>query len=217
MTTARTSNARSRRAGRARRGTGDQLRDEILDAAERLLVDRGSVDAVSIRAVAGAVGVTPPSIYLHFTDKEALFFAVCSRRFTRFGSALLAATEGVEGPVEQLYALGRGYVEYGLTHPEHYPVLFSGHVDPTRHVEDVASLPGYQALQLLISVVARGMEEGVLAPGDPAQVAIGLWSTTHGFVSLALTGNTDHLPGIDLRGSADAVLRQAIPGILSAP
>jgi AcrR family transcriptional regulator len=34
---------------------------------------------VSIRAVAEAVGVTPPSIYLHFADKNELIFAICER------------------------------------------------------------------------------------------------------------------------------------------
>jgi AcrR family transcriptional regulator len=50
------------RRHRARRGEGDRLREEILAAAERLLLETGDESAVSIRAVADAVGVTPPSI-----------------------------------------------------------------------------------------------------------------------------------------------------------
>jgi len=73
---------------RARRGEGDLLRDEILTAAERLLVETGNEDSVSIRAIAEAVGVTPPSIYLHFPDKETLLFAVCERQFAIFREAL---------------------------------------------------------------------------------------------------------------------------------
>jgi AcrR family transcriptional regulator len=207
---------RARRASgrRARRGDGPQLREEILDAAERLLIERGSMDAVPIRAVATAVGVTAPSIYLHFDDKDALFFAVCTRRFTEFGSALITATEGITDTVEQLQALGRAYIQYGLTHPEQYPVLFSGHIDARQHTDDVSTLPGYQALQLLIDVVDRGMREGVLAPGDPNHVAVGLWSMTHGYVTLVLT-QKDHHPGIDLDGAAEAVLAQAIHGIVA--
>ena len=58
---------------RAPRGSGDQLRDEILDATTELLMETGHAKAVSIRSVAQRVGVTPPSIYLHFADKETLF------------------------------------------------------------------------------------------------------------------------------------------------
>jgi AcrR family transcriptional regulator len=44
------------------RGQGEQLREEILAAAERLLAKTEDTDAVSIRAVADAVGVASPSI-----------------------------------------------------------------------------------------------------------------------------------------------------------
>jgi AcrR family transcriptional regulator len=64
--------AASRR--RARKGEGELLREEILDAAEALLIEKGHPDAVSIRAVAARVGVSPPAIYLHFADKDELFY-----------------------------------------------------------------------------------------------------------------------------------------------
>lgn len=215
MTATPPASAPRARTGRARRGDGEQLRDEILDAAERLLIERGSVGAVPIRAVAGAVGVTPPSIYLHFATKDELFFAVCSRRFDEFGTTLLGAVERAQGTVDQLRAMGRAYIEYGMTHPEHYRVLFGGHVDAARHVDDVVTLPAYRSLQLLIDVCARGIAEGVLRPGDPQHTAIGLWSVTHGYVSLVITHEHDHLPGIDLADAVDSVLEQALRGIIA--
>ena len=71
-----TSTAVKKPRRRASRGAGEQLRGEIVTAAKQLLADSASADAVSIRAVADAVGVTPPSIYLHFADKDALLAAV---------------------------------------------------------------------------------------------------------------------------------------------
>jgi AcrR family transcriptional regulator len=59
MTAAATSPSRRPRLPK---GEGRQLRDEILAVAERMLLETGSQEAVSIRAVADAVGVTPPSI-----------------------------------------------------------------------------------------------------------------------------------------------------------
>jgi AcrR family transcriptional regulator len=66
---------------RAARGSGEQLREEILNAATDLLLETGHAKDVSIRSVAQRVGVTPPSIYLHFADKDALLDAVCGRYF----------------------------------------------------------------------------------------------------------------------------------------
>ena len=71
------------RRSRSRRGEGDLLCDEILAAAERILIETNDQAALSIRAIASAVGVTPPSIYLHFADRNDLVFAVCERRNAR--------------------------------------------------------------------------------------------------------------------------------------
>ena len=85
-----TGHAAPRRSARSRsrRGEGEPLRDEILAAAERLIVETGNEDAVSIRAIADAVGVTPPSIYLHFPDKDPLILAVCERHFETFDALI---------------------------------------------------------------------------------------------------------------------------------
>src|ERR1700688_3883156 len=87
---------------RARRGEGDRLREEILAAAEQLLIDRGSEDAVSIRAIADAVGVTPPSIYLHFADKEELFVAVCDARFEELSRRSAEAAAAATDPMDEV-------------------------------------------------------------------------------------------------------------------
>ena len=62
---------------RAPRGRGGELRGEILQAAMSLLQETGDEAAVSVRGVAQRVGVSVPSLYLHFADKQALIDAVC--------------------------------------------------------------------------------------------------------------------------------------------
>ena len=113
----------SRRA-RARRGEGPRLREEILAAATRLLVETGDEEAVSIRAVAEAVGVTPPSIYLHFADKTELIFAVCEEQFRQLDAEMAGAEAGAADPLEALRRRGQAYVRFGLGNAEHYRVLF---------------------------------------------------------------------------------------------
>src|SRR5215211_7525579 len=85
---------------------------------------RGEADSVSIRAIADAVGVTPPSIYLHFPDKESLILAVSERHFETFDSAIEEAGASIEDPVESLRRRGRAYVRFGLENPEPYRILF---------------------------------------------------------------------------------------------
>jgi AcrR family transcriptional regulator len=107
----------SARRKRASRGSGELLREEIIAATKDLLAEAASSDAVSIRAVADAVGVTPPSIYLHFADKDALIDAVVADVFNELDTAMLAAGAATDKPLDRLCAFGLAYVTFALEHP----------------------------------------------------------------------------------------------------
>lgn len=63
------------RAGPEKARRRDLTREKLVIAAIALL-DAGGVGALSIRALADAVGVTPMAIYNHFDSKNALLVAV---------------------------------------------------------------------------------------------------------------------------------------------
>jgi AcrR family transcriptional regulator len=165
---------------RARKGEGDKLRTEILDAAERLLGEKGSPDYVSMRAIAAAVGVSAPAIYMHFDDKDELFFECCSRRFHELAEVIAKATESHDDPVAKIRAIGRAYIDFGLTRPEHYEVLMLGPI-PDKAVDEPEEAPGARVLVLVAEIVAGGMKSGVFR-GDlePLATAVALWASVHG-------------------------------------
>ena len=76
-----------------------------------------TADDVSIRSVATAVGVTAPSIYLHFADKQELISAVVVDVFEELDRAMVAASASVEDPLERLKAMGLAYVRFAIDHP----------------------------------------------------------------------------------------------------
>jgi AcrR family transcriptional regulator len=168
---------------RARKGDGDLLRDEILEAAERLLFETGSEEAVSIRAVARAVGVTAPSIYRHFPDKTHLMFEVCARQFDLLDEVLEEAVSGIEDPVEAMTARGRAYVRYGVEHPEHYRIMFMGPAYTTP--EQWGDIVGTGSFAHLIEGIQRLVDAGRLAPDvDTYITALHVWANIHGLTSL---------------------------------
>lgn len=181
---------------RARRGEGDLLRVEILEAAEALLLETGSEDEVSIRAVADRVGVTPPSIYRHFADKHTLMFEVCDRQFERFDEFLAAKRVDHDDPVETVKACGRAYVEFGLTYPEHYRIMFMGRSDLTpEQYQDVALAEQTSFMQLVVSVQACA-DAGRL-DRDPFEAATLLWASIHGLTSLLIAKPNFPWPPVD--------------------
>lgn len=197
------------RRTRARRGEGERLREEILEATSKLLVTTGDREAVSIRAVADAVGVTAPSIYLHFADKAALIQAVCERHFAELDRCIEAEVAGTDDPSEQLRIRGRAYVRFGLEHPEQYRILFMTRQEtvdaPDEHLLKAC---GFNALT---TNVARAMEAGAIGAGDPVLVATGLWTLVHGITSLAIS--MPHFPAGGLDRLVDHLLRVHARGL----
>ena len=57
------------------RGQGERLREEIISAAVQMLGDLADDEALSLRAVARAVSISPTSVYLYFPDRDALVAA----------------------------------------------------------------------------------------------------------------------------------------------
>ncbi len=183
---------------RSPRGQGDALRDEILDAAEALLVETQSEDAVSIRAVADRVGVTPPSIYRHFEDKPTLMFRVCDRQFDRLDVELRAHRDAESDQVAAVIACGRAYMRFGVAHPETYRIMFMGHRDDTPEQFRDETMAEHGAFAGLVDAVQAVADAGRLRPGiEVMQATLLLWACVHGLVSLRISKPDFPWPTLD--------------------
>jgi AcrR family transcriptional regulator len=195
------------RRRRAPRGSGDQLRDEILDATTEVLLETGHAKAASIRSVAQRVGVTPPSIYLHFADKDALLDAVCARYFEKLDEQMQRVTVGQTSALDVLRAQGLAYVRFALRTPELYRIATMGEGRAGSDI-DVA-LAGSAFVHMRAAVQAL-MDQGIYARDDPTRVALELWTAAHGVAALLIA--KPYLPWGDVEAFADRVLRAVCCG-----
>lgn len=203
-----TSSTSSSHRRRARRGAGDQLCGTILAAAKSLLAETGSADAVSIRAVADRVGVTPPSIYLHFADKDALIDAVVADVFTELHDAMSAASEDADlPPLERLCQQGLAYVRFVLRAPEHYRLATTSVHTKAGRADQVLQA---SAFAVFAETIVGCMRAGIFAEGDPTPVALELWAAAHGIASLLIA--KPDLPWGDPMEVAYRVMRAAAVG-----
>jgi AcrR family transcriptional regulator len=186
MTAAATSPSRRPRLPK---GEGRQLRDEILAVAERMLLETGSQEAVSIRAVADAVGVTPPSIYRHFADKNALIFDVAARHFSALDDHMARACAGIDDPVAKLATLGRAYIEFGVANPEPYRVMFMTRPDIAPKEYQGYVMAGSRSFDTLVQCVQDCIDAGRFRPGytDAVGLSLGFWARVHGLTSLLVS------------------------------
>lgn len=199
---------------RAKRGEGDKLRAQILEAANDLLIETGDQEAVSIRAVADRVGVTPPSIYMHFEDKNELLFAVCEQHFNELDRVVQRAAGGVTDPLEALQRQGRAYVQFGLDNPEQYRILFMSKPAAAPDGFQEERLKGSSAFNHLVEAVENAVEAGVFK-GDPITIAICLWVSVHGITSLLLSH--PNFPWPEREALIDSVLAAPMFGLVEKP
>ena len=167
---------------RAARGQGAALRGEVLTAAMDLLRETGSEEAVSLRAVAQRVGVSVPSIYLHFADKQALLDAVCAEVFEALHLALKSASAEQTDPWLALRDQGIAYVRFALANPEHYRIVMLRGPSDHDPADEIAS----GAFGHLLDGVTACLAAGVLE-GDPLDLGLKLWAAAHGAASLLIT------------------------------
>jgi AcrR family transcriptional regulator len=196
---------------RAKRGEGERTAEAILDAADELLIGSGSEDAVSIRGVADAVGLTPAAIYRHFPDKEGLLFAVCARHFDSITEDVaVPALTSTDDPIRALQQLAEAYVHFGVEHPEHYRIMFMRREDhrPDQYAAEKVLETGL--FGAVLPVVQRGIDEGRFRADltDPILIAWVLWMGVHGITSAAVAMPNFPAPPLDvqLAATVDALL-----------
>jgi AcrR family transcriptional regulator len=192
---------------RAPRGSGEQLRDEVLDATTDLLLETGHAKDVSIRSVAQRVGVTPPSIYLHFTDKDALLDAVCARYFEKLDEEMQRAAMDQPSSIEALRAQGLAYVRFATKTPELYRIATMGEGRPGSDVDIMLNASAFVHMRNTVEML---MAEGILAKGDSTAIALKLWTIAHGVAAMLIS--RPYLPWGDAEEFADGVLRAGVVG-----
>jgi AcrR family transcriptional regulator len=158
------------------------LREALIRAARRMIERDGSA-ALSLRGVAGDVGVSPAAPYHHFADKQALLNAVATEGFAELRSQMLARMAKETDPAARLDASGVAYVVFAVRNPTLFRLMFGG---DAQHVTADAAL-----------TEARERAYGVLQAAAAANSAdrtanpltcLRLWALVHGIAKLILEG-----------------------------
>jgi len=127
----------------------DATRVRIVTSAIDLL-NHGGRDAVTTRAVADAAGVQVPALYRLFGDKHGLLDAVAEHGFTTYLKEKAIRKPG-QDPVEDLRTGWDLHVEFGLSHPAIYLLMYA---EPRPGVKSPAAEMSYRLLKEHIQRVA---------------------------------------------------------------
>jgi AcrR family transcriptional regulator len=164
----------------------EQTRAALLEAAERLLSE-GGPGAVSVRAVAEAVGESTRAVYSVFGNKEGLFGALFGRAFSDLRARIEAVPQSGDPREDLLRAGVEGFRGFALDHPQLFRLTFERLVpDIAPRPEDVAHARA--AIAALRSLVERCRLAGFAGGRDTHELAWQCHAFCQGLASLELQG-----------------------------
>ncbi len=147
-------------------------RTRILSAAMEQLACEG-MRAVTIRGLAGSLGLAPNALYRYFVDRAALEGAMSAESTRRLHGSLLRAAEG-KSPVEAVRSMACSYVQFAREHRFLYEAMMLPHKESTEAVEAGGALWSFVSGQ-----VAR-----LASPARAGVASVALWAFLHGMVGL---------------------------------
>lgn len=209
-------------AGRRPYHHGD-LRNALVRAAAEL-AEREGPDAVTIRAAARAVGVTPTATYRHFANQAELLQAAhdeAQERMTAVIVSLLDEPAPDADPatvaLARLTAAGRGYIRFAVEQPGLFRTAFCPLVTATTEEALEQRLAASSPYAFLSTVLDELVDAGLMDPAIRPNAEAGAWAAVHGLSMLLIDGAYRDLPPEDRDAAIDATLAMVVRGLTAAP
>jgi AcrR family transcriptional regulator len=159
-------------------------------AAARRLLDREGADAVTMRRVAEATGITAMAIYRHYPDRAALLGALADEGFAqlaaRFQRARMPA--GIEA---RLFKMSDLYLDHALAHPRLFELMFlSPRAGARRYPRDFKAGRSPTA-NLGVALIRDAIAQRYLRDDDPWEITFEMSALFDGLILLYLGGRVD--------------------------
>jgi AcrR family transcriptional regulator len=165
----------------------EELRTKILEVAKALFIERG-FEETSIRLIAERIEYSPTTIYLHFKDKDDIFYALHQEGFILLNQ-YFRVLQNVEDPFERLKAITRAYIDFALENREFYDLMFISRSPINALTKDDDKWEeGNKAFGALIGTVIECQQKGYFKGMDPEVLSFTCWSMVHGICALDIRG-----------------------------
>ncbi len=164
-----------------------ERRELIIDKARELFFSRG-FDGVSVADICQAAEFGRSAIYGLFASKEEIYAHICLESLSIFTETLTGLLKPGLSPQEEFLACAEAFPLFFENHQEHYKALF--HFSGTTYdrdkisqaMQDRMAAADQRALSLLISMLHKGVEQGVWPAQDFERLAFLFWSSLNGII-----------------------------------
>ncbi len=165
----------------------DQRRQDIVDAASRLFSTLG-YENVTLRAIAEELGYAHATLYRYFPDKSNLLAEICRETFALLVADFDAIAAATPDPLEQLLETSRGFVRFGLEHPQHFRIVFFGPEDRNGiRAGDYINEIGRPLFERVVEIFKMCSTHTGVSLNDPLLDAHTWWSSIFGLTQVLIT------------------------------
>lgn len=180
--------------------------DGITAEAIALVRERG-VGELSMRALAGRIGVTAPALYAHFANREALLRACAQVGYDELDARFRAGDP--QSPIDMIWVSSRSYVGFAMDEPELFALMFMFRPDAIEITVDADNAHGGAStvFDAMLANLADAISQGHLRPADPLRYGLALWAAVHGVATVGALA-----PGLDTDSLLDDVVGGLIEG-----
>jgi AcrR family transcriptional regulator len=183
--------------------------EQVLDVAVEVMAEQG-VTGLTLGEVARRMGIRPPSLYVYYDSKNALYDALFERGWRDLERVLSSLHESFDGtdPVAEVRLHGVAFVRWAVEHPAYAPLMFWRPV-PGFVPSEWAYAPAVRLAQKGREWVATLRDRGVLAADTDLEVAFRTWTS---LLSGAVTQQLANAPGEPYESGA---FTSAVPHLIA--
>jgi AcrR family transcriptional regulator len=167
--------------------------EQVLDTAVEVMAEQG-VAGLTLGEVARRIGIRPPSLYVYFDGKNALYDALFERGWRELLTTVQAVQARRDGtdPVADLLALEETFVRWAVEHPAYTPLMMWRPV-PGFVPSERAYAPARELARLGRAHLAELRDRGVLARDTDLERA---YRTQTAVISGVITQQLANEPGV---------------------
>ena len=166
--------------------------EQVLDVAVEVMSDQG-VAGLTLGEVARRMGIRPPSLYVYFDGKNALYDALFERGWRELLSVLLDVRERTasQSPEEAFRTFSAAFVRWSVEHPAYAPLMFWRPV-PGFTPSEQAYAPATDIQRLAREFLADMQRRGGLRADVDLDLAYRTWTSA---TSGVMTQQLSNAPG----------------------
>lgn len=185
----------------------NQKRAMILEVAEHLIKEKG-LEHLNMDEVAERAEVSKGSLYLYFNNKTDLVLGICHKASSLINDMTgKVLTSDITG-LEMVKTIGENYLKFATEHPQFYRAMrFLENYKDSEHPKNseyigLCTQNRQESFRVMVRAIQIGMQDGSIdATYDPQELALLLWSTSHGVVNMAyMHMNADHFKLLEYLG-----------------